>query len=70
MVVEAYIRTFVEPDTIEQELADAGVVAKQDVNGVNLPLIGSADKVALDRAIKTAREKILALMLLNGSNHK
>ena len=30
----------------------------------------STDKTAMDGAIKTAREKIMALMLLSGANHK
>ena len=68
-VVETHGRTFVKPGIIEEELADAGVLAKHHGNGVSLPLIESANKTALDGAIKTAREKILALMLLNGANH-
>ena len=49
---------------IKKEPTDAGVV--KDGNKI---MAESADEPALDAATKIAREKILALMLLNGANY-
>ena len=64
MVIETYGGTFSKSGVIETELTDAGV-AKDG----NKSMIESANKPSLDGATKIAREKILALMLLNGANY-
>ena len=63
MVVETYGGVFVKPYMIEVKLRIAGVT--KDGNKTVLHL---TDKDELDKAIKIAREKILAAMLLNGAN--
>ena len=65
MVVVTYGGTIVKPCTINNELAIAGMMKDNDK-----PLLDSVNKTSLDAAIKITREKILALMLLNGSNYQ
>ena len=68
-VVGIYGRTFANPCVIEKKLVDAGVVV-QNANGKDLPLIETSSPMELAAATKIAREKALALILLNGANFK
>ena len=65
MIIETLDETLVKPCIIKSELAIVGVT--QD--GAKI-LTESANKVAMDKAIKIAREKILALMLLNRAKYQ
>ena len=69
-VIETYSRIFFELGVIKKELTDASITLKQDSNGDNMTMVESANKPALDAAIKIVREKSLPLMLLNGPNYK
>ena len=69
-VVETYGGTFVKPGMIEKELTFAGMTLKQNAKGNDLSIMDLADKSTLDVSTRIAREKILALMLLNGANYK
>ena len=69
-VVETYGGTFVELSVIESEPTLTSVVRKQDSNQQDMTTAESVDKQELEGATKIAREKILALMLLNGANYK
>ena len=65
MVIETNGETFIDSYVIASKLAIAGVA--QDGKKT---LTESADKQEIDAAIKIAREKIFALMLLNGANYQ
>ena len=64
-VVETYGGTFANPGVIKKELANAGMTVQQDSSGNDCPLVASSIKPELNAATKIAREKTLALMLLN-----
>ena len=65
MAVETCDKTFVKLCVVESELMLTGMNKE-----VNKTMMDSADKPVLDAAIKIFREKILALMLLNGANYQ
>ena len=54
-----------EPCVLEAELVDTGVAADE---GNNLSIIENANQGETEAATKIARDKILALMLLDGAN--
>ena len=61
---------FTNPGIIEKGLVDSGVAVQNDSNGKKHPLVEPSTKAELDAATKIAREKTLALILLNRANFK
>ena len=64
-VVETYGGTFLEPDVLEKQLLDTGVLA--DMTN-NLSIIENSNQGETKATTKITQEKILALMLLKGAN--